>query len=190
MRSPTQASIKSTTPLALEMKCISSSDNSNEYIGSKNAFLDSMSHDYASPEELREQLDGLKKQNLLYEPLPKRSRNFGKEEKHCHVANDRTFKFLLVVVLLLSLGAFILSVMSSFGYINRCSCTQGNEILRSYFKVQNSHENEVTPGRYILNNHLPKVNNRKRCEICSKLAMNTPVLRRTSVFIVNFHLIS
>ena len=127
MRSPTQASIKSTTPLTMEMKCISSSDDSNEYvIGPKNTFLDSMSHDYASPEELREQIDGLKKQNLLYETLPQRSRNFVDKEKHSHVTNDRIFKFLLVVVLLLSLGAFILSVMSSFGYINSCSCTQGN----------------------------------------------------------------
>ena len=46
---------------------------------------------------------------------------------------------------------------------------------------------------YPTSNYLLKVNNRIRCEICSKVTLKTPELhqwRRSGVFIVNFEHIS
>ena len=103
-------------------------------------------HHYANPQELKndvqlelDKIDGRKKKNLLYEQLPiseKQQQNGFHPRKHSiehqsvylqrHSYNDRLYRFLFVIIFLMSFGAFMLSILTSFGVISSCGgCKTG-----------------------------------------------------------------
>ncbi|XP_047133288.1 uncharacterized protein LOC100197871 [Hydra vulgaris] len=98
-------------------------------------------HDYANPQELKkslEKVDGVKKKNLVYEPLPPRNKTNGFAKTACSpssyeekllLQNKKSFmkerlqRFLIVVIILMSLGSFTLSVLTTFG-VTQASCNK------------------------------------------------------------------
>jgi len=153
------------TPLTYEMNSCSGSSDSSEYQTTGTPFLmdnniKMENHDYASPEELRNQLkvdfdksEGIKKRNLLYEPLSLPPRNKQFHDKHKIIGeeqlsqvhhNEKLYRFLFVIIFLFSLGAFILSVLSSFGFITTSNCVCKTEPSTSSNKYSSTKPTEHT----------------------------------------------
>ena len=149
------------TPLHSENSSNSSDENSPITMSKllKTDEIEMMeSHDYASPQELKkgfEKIDGIKKKNLIYEPLPPRNKKNGftktahsssyDEEQLLHHKNDNNLqrklhRFLFFVILLMSLSAFSLSVLTTLGVIQAsCNkCIKG-DIYGSAYRYNNSH---------------------------------------------------
>ncbi|XP_057315415.1 uncharacterized protein LOC130656550 [Hydractinia symbiolongicarpus] len=143
--------------------------------------MDEEPHHYANPQELKQdveveldKIDKRKKKNLLYEPLPLSNKHNGHHDvsyrkgslensdvflKHHH--NDRLYKFLFVVIFLLSLGAFILSVLTSFGVITpKGNCVCNTETVAQNAQIANPKgPSETVAKLYDLEQNISRMNN-------------------------------